>query len=138
MVDLDTATEQAAPNGWKTFDDDQAFLKHIFSKKPAEELVEIPEWEVKVLCRALSAETRIDIQVNAYDEKTKKTDYRRVFHLIVIGGCYNPTTGHKIFTESHKNALMREQNGAVIERLALIILRLSAMLGGDAEKVRKN
>ncbi|SRR6266568_6249745 len=139
-VELDTTKEQASFNGheWKTFDDDQAFLKYILDKKPAEELVEIPEWNVKILCRALNAETRIEIQLTAYDEKTKRTDYRRVFHMIVMAGCYNPATGHKVFRESHKDILMREHDGAAIERLALAILRLSGMLNSDTERTRKN
>jgi len=141
-TELDTKKEEVSLNGhddtWKVFDDDQAFLSHILSKKPPEEVVEVPEWGVKVLCRALNAETRIRIQIAAYDEKSKRTDYRGVFSLIIMAGCFNPTTQHKIFTESHRDILMRQQDGGAIERLALAILRLSGMLASDAERARKN
>lgn len=141
-TELDTKTETVSANGhddtWKVFDDDQAFLSHILSRKPAEELVDVPEWEVKILCRALNAEKRIEAQIAAYDEKTKRVDYRSVFHLIVMAGCFNPTTGRKVFTSSHRDALMREQDGGVIERLGLTILRLSGMLLGDSERAKKN
>lgn len=123
---------------WKTFNDDQALLQYILTKKPAEELIEIPEWGIKILCKAMNAETRIKIQIAAYDEKTKRTDYRNVFAMIVMAGCFNPATNHKIFTESHKDVLMKQQDGAVVEKLSLAILRLSGMLSSDSERTRKN
>lgn len=140
---VEETIEQVAPsNGhdatFQTFDDDQAFLAHVLAKKPPERIVEVPEWDVKILCRALTAEARINAQIQAYDEKSKRTDFRRVFPLIVIGGCYNPTTGHRIFTENHKDILMRHQDGGIIERLAFAILRLSRMLADDAESAKKN
>jgi len=141
-TELDTTTEEASTNGhdekWKVFDDDQAFLRHILSKKPAEEIIEVPEWEVRILCRALNAESRIAVQQAAYDEQTKRVDYRKCFHMIMTSSCYNPTTGHKVFRESHRDTLMREQDGGAIERLALCILRLSGMLLSDSERTRKN
>lgn len=141
-AELDTTKEAASPNGhdekWEIFDDDQAFLKHIISKKPAEDLVEVPEWGVKILCRAMNAETRIKIQMAAFDEKSKRTDYRNVFAQIIMAACYNPTTGRKIFTESHKDTLMKQLDGGAIERLALAVLRLSGMLGSTTEQARKN
>lgn len=141
-AELDTTQEAASPNGhddkWQTFTDDQALLAYILAKKPAEEVIEIPEWGVRVLCRGMNAETRIKIQVAAFDEKSKRTDYRNVFAQIIMAGCFNPTTQHKIFTESHRDLLMRQVDGGAIERLALAILRLSGMLATDAERARKN
>ncbi len=101
-------------------------------------MIEVPEWGVKVLCRAMNAETRIKIQMFAYDEKSKKTDYRNVFAQIIMAGCYNPTTQRKIFTESHRDLLMRQVDGGAIERLALAILRLSGMLSSTVEQIKKN
>jgi hypothetical protein len=140
-TELDTTQETPSHNGhhdWQTFDDDQAFLQHILSKKPPEKLVEVPEWNAKILCRALNAEVRLDVQMTAYDEKSKRTDFRKAFHLIVLNGVYNPTTGNRIFSEAHKNALMREQDGGAVEMLALTILRLSRMLPDDSEIAKKN
>jgi len=141
-TELDTKAEEASVNGhddtWKVFDDDQAFLQHIISKKPAEEIVEVPEWDVKILCRALNAEKRIEAQALGYNEKTKLINYRVCFDMIVMAGCFNPVTGKRIFTPSHRDMLMHDQDGGVIERLALTILRLSRMLLGDSERAKKN
>lgn len=154
-VELDTTKEPASSNGhddaWQTFDDDSAFLQHILSKKPAEQIVDVPEWNVRVLCRALTAEHRIEAETQAYDATSKTTNYVRVSHLIVMYGCYNPTTGNPVFygldddektrkqKESQmKTVLMRKQDGGAVERLALTILRLSRMITSDVENAKKN
>lgn len=154
-VELDTTQEVASPNGhdatWQTFDDDSAFLQHILSKKPAEQLVDVPEWGVRVLCRALNAEHRIEVETRAYSKETKSTNYVGVSHLVLMYGCYNPTTGNPVFygwaddekTRKQKEAqmqtvLMRKQDGGAIARLSLTILHLSRMLASDAENAKKN
>jgi len=141
-TELDTTQEAAPQNGhsdtWQTFDDDSAFLSHILSKKCAEKLIEVPEWSAKVMCRALNAEGRIEVQIQAYDEMTKRTDFRKAFYLVLIHGCYNPTTGNRIFNESHRDILMRQQDGSAVELLAMTILRLSRMLPDDTERAKKN
>lgn len=138
-AELDTTQEQTSPNGhtWLTFNDNNALLQHILSKKSAEELVEVSEWNVKILCRALNAKDRFEIQELAENKETQRFDFRPYLHLVVIAGCYNPATGNKVFSESHKDVL-QHADGAVIARLALTILRLSHMLGGDAEDTKKN
>lgn len=134
-----TEKEEATPTGeeWLSFDDDNAFLQHILSQKPAEKLVEVPEWSAKVLCRALNAEHRIEIETAAYDKETKLTNFSKVSHLVVLYGCCNPVTGNRIFNEKHKRAL-ETQDGGAIERLAITILRLSRMLASDSERAKKN
>jgi hypothetical protein len=138
-TELDTKKEDVSLNGArKSFDDDQALLKYISSKKPAEELVDIPEWDVELLCKALNSDMRIKVQIAAQDAKTETVDYRRVFVMIVIAGCYNPSTKKHVFTESSRAMLAQEQDGAAVEHLALVILRLSCMLKKESEQIKKN
>ena len=139
-VDLDTKRETPSANGhnadWQTFDDDQALLRYILEQEPLEEIVPIPEWHTKVLCRELDAEARVEIEAKAYDKKTKTTDYRRMFPLIAIRGSFNPTTGNLFFTDAHEKTLKRRGGPCVL--LAMTILRLSGMLAGDGERAKKN
>lgn len=154
-VELDTTQETVSSNGhddtWKTFDDDHAFLQHILSKKPAEKLVDVPEWNVRVLCRALNAEHRIEVDTRAYDATTKTTNYVKVSHLVLMYGCHNPTTGNPVFygldddesvrkqkESTMQSVLMRKHDGGAIERLTLTILRLSRMITSDTENAKKN
>jgi hypothetical protein len=136
-AELDTTTEQLGANGhqWFTTEDDQAFLNHILSKEPVEELVEVEEWEVKVLCRALNAEDRIKVEMAAYNKDTKTTEYRSCFDLIVMLGCYNPATGRRIFTDSSRRKLMHKNDGGgSVVKLAFVVLRLSRMMSSDTKK----
>lgn len=142
--ELDTKEEeQPSANGhsdeWLEFTDDLAFINHISSQRPAEEVVEIPEWKVKILCRGLNAKDRIAVQMAAYDEQAKTTDYRRAVFEVLLAGCFNPKSNHKAFRESHRKMLMeRPEHGRAAERLFVTILRLSGMLPSAAEQARKN
>jgi hypothetical protein len=121
----------------QTFNDNE-LLEHILSRKPAEKLVDIPEWEVEILCRALNARNRLEVEAKAYDTTEKTSDLKRSFYLVVMYGCYNPSTGNLFFKQQHEKALMEQQDGGPVEQLALAILRLSRMLPGDAENAKKN
>jgi hypothetical protein len=57
--------------------------------------------------------------------------------LVVMNGCYNPTTDKQTFSAKHKDLLMRTMDGGPIELLALTILRLSKMLPEDTENAKK-
>ncbi len=118
----------------QTFDDDAAFISHIISRQLPEELVVVPEWGVEVLCRPLDAPTLMDVQIKASDPKTQKTDYRKTLFEIIAGGCYNPATGKRAFTESHRAEIMRD--GSVILPLALAVMRLSKMV--NTQDTKKN
>ncbi len=133
-----TMEETTTTTDWLSFDDDAAFLQHIISQKPVEKIVPIPEWKTEVLCKELNADSRIEVQMTAYDPKTRTTDFRKAFHLVVMGGCHNPVTGTQTFSAKHKDILMRQMGGGPIEALALVILRLSRMLPDDAENAKKN
>jgi len=122
------------------FDDEMSFLNHIFTQAPKEEIVTVPDWgNVQVLCQALNAEDRIRCQLAAYDKDSKTTDYRRAVYEVVMSGSYNPKTRKRIFTAAHRQRIMQDpRNGAAVEHLFMVILRLSSMLATDQEKARKN
>lgn len=140
--ELDTTQETPSPNGhddtWQSFASDDALLQHILSKKPAEELVEIPEWGVKILCKSLDAERRIEVEALAWDTGTRRANYGKVSHLIALYGSYNPQTGNRVFTDVHKDMLKQPTHGSSVVRLALTILRLSGMFAGDVKQAKKN
>ena len=134
----EVAVSSPAANDYLEFDDDQAFLTHIVSQRPPEEVVVIPEWNIKILCKALNAKSRLEAQIAAYDEQSKKTDYRRAIYEVIMAGCFNPKTGHKAFRESHRAVIMQDQDGRAAEKLFMTIMRLSGMFASDAEKTKKN
>lgn len=143
-TELDTTKEeQPGANGhseeWLEFDDELTLFNHLSTQKPVEELVEVPEWRMRVLCKALNATDRFAIHAIAYNAETRITDYKKAMFEVLLAGCYNPKTGHKAFRESHRNMLMKEpQHGAAVERLYMTIMRISKMFVSQQETARKN
>ncbi len=132
--------EQPSTNGhdttWQEFDSNTALLRHIFSAEIPEKIVELPRWNVKILCRSLDSPTLIRVQMACYDEEKKTTDYRKDLISVVIEGCYNPVNKNKVFTESHRANLKRY--GVEVNLLASTILSLSGVLPSEKENTRKN
>lgn len=146
-AELDSKQEdQPSPNGkvenattdWLELDD-FAFIQQISAVEPVEELVEVPEWKMKVLCKALPATERFAIHGLAYDSQTRITDYKKAMFEILLACCFNPKTGHKAFRESHRNMLMHDpRHGVAVERLYLTIMRISRMFFSMQESTKKN
>lgn len=128
--------EKTKEKAQETFEDNDALLQHILSKKPEEKLVNIPEWGVELLCKTLDAEGRLAVEAKAYDKETKRTYYKRAFDLVVMYGCYNPANGQRFFQEEHLPFL--RENGGPTVLLGMTILNLSHMLGDEAENTKKN
>lgn len=121
-------------------------LQHILSQKPAEKIVEIPEWgkvdengtfkPLELLCRALGVKERLEVEAKAYDEKDKSTDYRRAFYLTLMHGCVNPGTNEQFFMPEHEAAIMT--HGGPVAKLAVTVLQLSGILASQQEDAKKN
>lgn len=119
-----------------TFAEDDVLLNHILSQKPAEKLVDIPEWGVKLLCRALDSDGRLAVEAKAYNKEDKTTDPRRALYLTIMHGCTNPETGKSFFRPEHEAAIMT--HGGPVETLAFTVLQLSGMLPAQADDAKKN
>jgi len=101
-INLNDVEKQQESDKFPSFENDEDFVNHIISNKPAELLVDVPMWNVQILCRALGANARFDLQMVAINLETSTYDYRPHFYKIVMEGCYNPRTGHKVFSERHR------------------------------------
>jgi hypothetical protein len=137
-AELDTKKE-APPDINGHGESDEEFLQHITSKEPAEELLDVPEWDKQVLCKALYAEARIKIQDLAYNPEIERMNYAPYVHLVALYGSYNPTSGNRVFSDAHKEMLQDPRHAGAVVRLASVILRLSRMVvaGNDVEQAKK-
>ena len=104
----------------------------IFAAKdiPSENL-HVPEWEVDLVIKGMTAGERVTLMQNAYDVKTEQVNMSRVYPDVVVSCAYDPETDEPVFSDSDKDALM-SKSSAAIEKIADVGLRLSG-IGKDQQ-----
>ena len=109
----------------------------IFSAGDIEkELVEVKEWGVTLEIRSMTGAQRARVMAHAVDEKGKP-DLEKVYPDLLIYTIYDPESGELVFSESDRGELMKK-NGAIIERLARVAMRLSGIGEQAVEEAEKN
>lgn len=142
---LDPNNETASPNGsepieWLDPEDEIAMRQLIFQAQDrAEELVEIPAWRLRVLIRAMSGTQRALYEANPRDPETGRfRNLKQVYFNVVQMCAVHPRTKKEVFKFGDQDTFMNEHDGAIIDMLAALALRLSKMLPAQTENVRKN
>lgn len=104
----------------------------IFAAKdiPSENL-HVPEWEVDLVIKGMTAGERVTLMQNAYDVKTEQVNMSKVYPDVVVSCSYDPETDEPVFTNADKEALMNKSSAA-IEKIADVGLRLSG-IGKDQQ-----
>ena len=103
----------------------------------AVELYEVPEWDVVVELRSMSARQRAAFASNIEisDNGSVKLDVNRVEMLwgtVIEACCFDPDSAEKVFTADDIDWLMEEKNASVVDSLANACLAISGM-GADSE-----
>jgi len=88
------------------------------------ELLEVPEWGVKVEIRSMTAGQRATLTEGVTSDKVDVSN--NMYAKTVIATVFDPTTGLPVFTEQDREAIL-SKNGAVIERLATKALGSSGL-----------
>ena len=101
-----------------------------------EEIVEVPEWGVKVLVRGLTGEARAKILSKATDV-SGKIDYAKLYASLVILSTFDPDTKEQVFEETDRDEIMKK-SATAIERIATVAMRLSGIGKIEEEKIEKN
>lgn len=97
----------------------------------------VPNWDVTVLVKGLSAGERIGLTQAAVDQVTGSVNLSTVYPDIVVSCCFDPETGEPIFQESDKQDIMKKSSKA-IEMLASAGLELSGIGEGSADEAGKD
>lgn len=102
------------------------------------ETVEVPEWNVTIEMRTptLSERSTMVRRFVKDDGSAAIDNLAEMFPALLIATCFDPETGEALFTEADAD-LLRSKNGAVVERLAQVALRLAG-LTGDAVPLRSD
>jgi len=93
----------------------------------------VPNWDVTILVKGLSAGERIELTQAAVDQATGNVNLSTVYPDIVVSCCFDPETGLPVFTEADKSDIMKKSSKA-IELLASAGLELSG-IGEDSADV---
>ena len=100
------------------------------------EVVDIPEWDVKVEIQTMTAKQRAELLTASVGEDGKFIQKNFQAGLI-IACCYDPETKEKIFSPNDAEWLM-EKSAGPIENLASKISRISGLSKLAMEETEKN
>ena len=100
------------------------------------EVVRIPEWDVDILVKGMSAGDRLHLQKVSYDQTTGQVHMEKMYPDIVVSCCHDPETGDSIFTDDDKDAILAKSSAAV-EKIAEVGLRLSGLGKGSDDEAGK-
>lgn len=108
----------------------------IFAKNdiPSEQ-VDIPEWGITLEVRGMTGADRtriLDLAVGT----SGKVDLAIVYPEIVIGTCFDPETGEKVFEPGDRDAILAKSAQA-IDRIAQVGMRLSGFTEEAADDAGK-
>lgn len=101
-----------------------------------EETVDVPEWGVTVKVRAMDGAARATFIAQSAGPDGR-IDPVKGYPSLLIATLRDPETDEPVFTAPDRDALMAK-NGAVIDRVADVALRLCGLLPGAAEDAAKN
>lgn len=100
------------------------------------EIIDVPEWNVKVLVRGFSLGAKDDFLASVLDPETRKPNLKAFNVGVLIGTAYDPETGAKLFTESDIPVL-KQKSAAIVQRLVDIGSRLSGLADEAVEAAAK-
>lgn len=91
------------------------------------ELVEVPEWGgIKVLVKGFTLGAKDDFLASILNINTKEPDIRAFNVGVLVGTCYDPESGEKLFTDADIPVL-KQKSAAALDRLVQVGQRLSGL-----------
>jgi len=103
----------------------------ILAVQLKEEIIDVPEWGVRIGITEMDAGQRI-----RFGEDAKKTPALAMARLL-IASAFDPDTRKPVFEQAHQDALLK-QSGAVIDRVVTEICRISGLTENAASEAAKN
>lgn len=98
--------------------------KILAAKDIKEETYEVPEWDVTLLLRGMTAKQRGRVMQACTDPKTGAVSYEKMYPKLTISGCFDPETKEAVFDDSDNDSI-NEKDGGIVETIAMKIMNLS-------------
>ena len=99
------------------------------------EVVDVPEWGVKVEVRGMTGAERTRIMDKASDNNGS-VNLQFIYPEIVIATSFDPETGEQIFVPADRDVLL-SKSASAIDRIALVGMRLSGFTKEAADELGK-
>jgi hypothetical protein len=91
------------------------------------EVVEIPEWDgIKILVKGFTLGAKDDFLASILDVNTKEPNIKAFNVGVLVGTCYDPESGEKLFSEEDVPVL-KQKSAAAIDRLVQVGQKLSGL-----------
>lgn len=89
------------------------------------EVVDVPQWDVKIEVRNMTGLSRARLLKKATNEDGD-IDLESMYPAILVASCYDPDEGTAVF-EAEDSSWINDKSAGPIERLAQVALRLSGL-----------
>ena len=99
------------------------------------EVVDVPEWGVKVEVRGMTGAERTRIMDKASDSEGG-VNLQFIYPEIVIATSFDPESGEQIFVPTDRDVLL-SKSASAIDRIALVGMRLSGFTKEAADELGK-
>lgn len=110
--------------------------KILNAKDIKSEVVEVPEWNVKVEVRGLTGAQRATLLKECID-RHGNVDFEKMYPLLLIATVYDPENGEQVFTPADRDSLNKKSGGA-LEKVAKVAMKLSGLEQGAVAEKAKN
>jgi len=100
------------------------------------EMVDVPEWGVKVEVRGMTGAERTRIMDKA-TQNAGDVNLQFVYPEIVIATAFDPETGEQVFKPSDRDALLAK-SATALDRIAAVGMRLSGFTAESADDMGKD
>lgn len=98
------------------------------------EVLDVPEWDVKLEVRSPSAKVRARMVSQAMETNENgesNVNLEAIYPTLMVACCFDPDSGEQVFTADDAEAI-NSKSSAVVERVAKACLRVAG-LSNDTE-----
>lgn len=103
------------------------------------EVVDIPEWDVTVEIRSMSARQRaLMANFTELDDQSNSDRQEALWGFLLTACVFDPTSGNPVFDEDDLDWLFTDKSFAVIDRLTTKCLTVSSVLKDSVDAAGKS
>ena len=100
------------------------------------EVVDVPEWGVKIEVQSMTALQRATMQSEWNVEEDQAAN--KLYSLVLLYCCFDPDTDEPVFEESDLEWLLEEKSAQVVDKVAQKCLKVSGLAGDSVDELGKD